>query len=70
VSFEIFGVALDDVLRFFDGIGNAAGLDVQLGEGGSQEFRRGIGIDSEAIFLRSLGGQIAAAVSGDMCARV
>jgi len=30
VGFEILGISLDDVLRFFDGIGDAPGLDVQF----------------------------------------
>ena len=65
VGFEILGIALDDVLRFFDGVGDASGLDVEFGEAGGQEFRRGIGFDGETVFFRGLGGQVAAAVSRD-----
>ena len=65
VGFQILGIALDDVLRFFDGVGDAAGLYVELGQAGGQEFRRGIGIDSEAVFLGRFAGQVAAAVGGD-----
>ena len=65
VGFEILGIALDDVLRFFDGVGDAAGLYVEFGQAGGQEFGRGIGFDGEAVFLGRLGGQVAAAVGRD-----
>src|SRR5579862_1841821 len=65
VRFEIFGVALDDVLRFADGVGNASGLDVELGEGGGQEFRRGVGFNREAVFFSGFHGQVAAAVGSN-----
>ena len=65
VGFEILGIALDDVLRFFDGVGDAAGLDVEFGEAGGQEFGGGIGFDGEAVFLGRFDGQVAAAVGRD-----
>ena len=65
VGFQIFGIALDDVLRFFDRVGDTAGLDVKFSEAGGQKFRRRIGIDGEPIFLCSFGGQVAAAVGRD-----
>ena len=65
VGFEILRIALDDVLRFPDGVGDAAGLYVKLGQAGGQKFRRGIGIDGQPIFLGGFGGQVAATVSRD-----
>ena len=65
VGFEILGIALDDVLRFLNSVGDAAGLYVELSQGGSQELRRGVGFDGEAVFFGGLGGEVAAAVSRD-----
>ncbi len=65
VGFEVFGIALDDVLRFLDGLGDAAGFYVEFGQGGGQKFRRGIGINGEAVFLSGFGGEVAAAVGGN-----
>jgi len=33
VGFEVIGIALENVLGFFDGVGDAARLDVEFGEG-------------------------------------
>jgi hypothetical protein len=64
VGFKVLGVALDDVLRFADRVGNTSSLDVELGKGGSQEFRGRIRFDRESVFFAGFHGQVAAAVSG------
>ena len=66
VSFEIVGVAFDDVLGFEHGVADASRLDVELGEAGGEEFGRRVGLDSEAILFHGFVGQLAAAVSGDL----
>ena len=65
VGLKVLGIALDDVLGFADGVGNASGLHIELGEGRGQELRRGIGLDCETVFLGCLCSQVAAAVGRD-----
>ncbi len=65
VCFQIFRIALDDVLRFLDRVGDASGFYVELRQAGGQEFRRRIGVDGKPVFLRSFSGQVAAAIGRD-----
>jgi hypothetical protein len=66
VGFDIVGVALDDVLGFEDGVANASGLDVELGEAGGEELGRRIGLNGEPIFFQSLSREFATAVDRDL----
>jgi len=62
MSFEVVGVAFEDVLSFEHGIADASGLDVELGEAGGEEFGRRVGFDGEPVFLHRFIGQLAAAI--------
>ena len=64
MRFKIVGIALDDILRFNHGVADAARLYVKFGQAGGQKFRRGVGLDSEAVFFNRLVRQFAAAVGG------
>src|SRR5579862_5932739 len=66
VGFEIFGIALDDVLSFEDGVSNASGLNVKFGEASGQKFGGRIGVDGKTIFLDRFVGEIAAAINRDL----
>ena len=63
---EIGGVALDDVLGFDDGVADATGLDVKLGQAGSEELGRRVGFNGQAIFFHGLVGQLTAAINRDL----
>ena len=65
VGFKILGIALDDVLSFFDSVSDTAGLHVELGEGGGQEFGRGVGVDGQTVFFGRLRGEVAASIGRD-----
>ena len=66
VGFQVVGIALQDVLRLEDGIPNAAGLGIHLGQRGRQVFGSRIGIDGQPVFLNGFVGQLAAAVDGHL----
>ena len=60
--FEIVDVTLENVLGFNDGVANAAGAGIKLGQSGCQVFGRGVGLNGGPVFLDGLVRQFAAAV--------
>ena len=66
MRFQIVGITLDNVLRFEHSIADTSGLDVELGESGSQKFGRRVGFDGEAVFFYRFIGQLTTAINRDL----
>jgi len=65
-GFEIIGIALENVLGFDDRVADTAGSRVKFGQAGGQVLGRGIGLNSETVFLDRLVSQFAASVGRNL----
>ncbi len=61
-GFQIVGITFDEVLRLDHGVANAADFVIELGQTGRQIRGGRVRINSGAVFLNRLVGQLAAAV--------